>query len=71
MEEPGKLHIRGLEATHVLLYAILLALSVSGVAMLALSDLPQVLSGAAPQTRRRRAGKEKPRRSGVLPCSFR
>jgi len=43
----GKLHVRGLEATHVLLYAVLLALSVSGVAMLALSDLPQVLSGAS------------------------
>ena len=42
-----KLHVRGLEATHVLLYAVLLALSVSGVAMLALSDLPQVLSGAS------------------------
>jgi len=43
----GKLHVRGLEATHVLLYVILLALTVSGVAMLALSDLPQVLSGAS------------------------
>ncbi len=27
----GKLHVRGLEATHVLLYAVLLALAVSGV----------------------------------------
>jgi cytochrome b561 len=43
----GKLHVRGLEATHVLLYVLLLALTASGVAMLALSDLPQVLGGAS------------------------
>lgn len=43
----GKLHVRGLEATHVLLYLVLLALSASGIAMLALTNLPDVLSGAS------------------------
>ena len=43
----GTLHVRGLEATHLLLYAVLLGLSVSGIAMLALTSLPEVLTGAS------------------------
>jgi len=39
-------HHLGMEGIHVLLYAVLLILAASGVAMLALSTLPEVLKGA-------------------------
>ena len=41
------LHVRGLEVTHVLMYLLLLVLSVSGLAMLGLSALPEVLRGGS------------------------
>jgi cytochrome b561 len=43
----SRLHSTGMKGIHVLLYAVLLIMTASGLAMMALSTLPNVLKGVA------------------------
>lgn len=43
----SRLHYLGMKGIHILLYAVLLIMAASGLAMMALSNLPDVLKGVA------------------------